>query len=58
MRLLITGACGFIGSALALCFLAGWEDLELVGVDNLMRPGSETNRRRLEQLGVTFIHAD
>ena len=29
-----------------------------MGIDNLMRPGSETNRARLRELGVEFIHGD
>jgi CDP-paratose 2-epimerase len=27
-------------------------------MDNLMRPGAETNRKRIERLGVEFIHGD
>ena len=33
-------------------------DLDIVGIDNLMRPGSEMNRARLRELGVTFVHGD
>jgi CDP-paratose 2-epimerase len=58
MRVLITGICGFVGSTLASCLLESIEDLHLVGIDNLMRPGSETNRQRVEQMGVQFIHGD
>jgi CDP-paratose 2-epimerase len=58
MKLLITGACGFVGSALAHHLLERMEGLEIAGMDNLIRPGSETNRSRLERMGVTFIHAD
>ncbi len=58
MKILITGACGFVGSALAEFLLERMEGVELVGIDNLMRPGAETNRTRIEQLGVEFIHAD
>ncbi len=58
MKLLITGVCGFVGSALAECLLERIEGLSIIGVDNLMRAGSETNRTRLRKLGVTFAHAD
>jgi CDP-paratose 2-epimerase len=58
MKILITGVCGFVGSALAECLLERLEGVDLVGIDNLMRPGAETNRGRLEQMGVEFIHAD
>lgn len=58
MKLLITGACGFVGSALAASLLECIEGLSIVGVDNLMRPGSEGNRARLGELGVTFVHGD
>lgn len=58
MRILITGICGFVGSSLAECLLERCEGLSLCGIDNLMRPGSETNRSRLRKLGVQFIHGD
>jgi CDP-paratose 2-epimerase len=58
MKILITGICGFVGSALAVSLLERMEGLSVVGIDNLTRPGSETNRMRLENLGVGFIHAD
>jgi CDP-paratose 2-epimerase len=58
MRILITGICGFVGSALAECFLERVEGIHVVGMDNLIRPGSETNRLRIEKLGVEFIHGD
>jgi CDP-paratose 2-epimerase len=58
MKLLITGICGFAGSALAEELLARIEGLSIWGIDNLMRPGSETNRSRLKNLGVSFLHGD
>jgi len=58
MRVLITGICGFAGSALAENLLARREGAGITGIDNLMRPGSETNRRRLKGLGVEFFHGD
>jgi len=58
MKILITGVCGFVGSALAECLLERSDGIRIVGIDNLMRPGSESNRIRVEQLGVQFIHGD
>jgi CDP-paratose 2-epimerase len=58
MRILITGICGFVGSAIAECLLERMENVHLLGIDNLMRPGAETNRLRLQSLGVEFIHGD
>jgi CDP-paratose 2-epimerase len=58
MRILITGVCGFVGSALAESLLDLVEGLQLTGIDNLMRPGVETNRVRLQRLGLQFVHGD
>lgn len=58
MRILIAGVCGFVGSALAECLLERVESVHIVGLDNLMRPGAETNRVRMGQLGIEFIHGD
>ncbi len=58
MRILITGVCGFVGSTLAECLLERVEGIRVAGIDNLMRPGAETNRARIERLGVEFIHGD
>jgi CDP-paratose 2-epimerase len=58
MRILITGICGFVGSTLARALLEATPGLQLIGVDNFIRPGSELNRRELTQLGVKILHAD
>src|SRR5258708_5227838 len=58
MQILITGICGFVGSSLAECLLQRREGFSIWGIDNLMRPGSETNRARLRHLGVNFVHGD
>jgi CDP-paratose 2-epimerase len=60
VRVLITGVCGFVGSTLARHFRERHESssLEIVGLDNLSRAGSETNRRMLADLGVTVLHGD
>jgi CDP-paratose 2-epimerase len=58
MRILITGVCGFVGSALAESLLERVTGVRVAGIDNLIRPGSETNRARLERLGVEYTHGD
>ena len=58
MRLLITGVCGFVGSQLAERLPESMEGLHVVGMDNLIRPGAETNRTRIEKLGVEYVHGD
>jgi CDP-paratose 2-epimerase len=58
MRILITGICGFAGSALAETLLELSDGLSVCGIDNLMRPGSESNRGRLKRLGVELYHGD
>jgi CDP-paratose 2-epimerase len=58
VKILITGACGFVGSTLAESLLERVEGIRVVGMDNLVRPGAESNRMRIERLGVEFIHGD
>lgn len=60
MKILLTGICGFVGSTLARGFLdarAGTQ-IEVFGLDNFIRPGSETNRDELKRRGVKILHAD
>lgn len=58
MRILITGACGFVGSRIARRLRETSADFTIIGLDNLCRAGSETNRAALKQLGITFVHGD
>jgi len=58
MKVLITGICGFVGSSLARALLAHSSEVRIWGIDNFVRPGSETNRLDLRQLGVGFFHGD
>jgi CDP-paratose 2-epimerase len=58
VRILITGACGFVGSVLAETLLAGRPGLDVFGMDNFIRPGSERNRAALKKLGVKLVHGD
>lgn len=58
MRVLITGVCGFAGSALARGLVDHLTDMEVWGMDNLSRQGSETNRSLLRKDGVRVVHGD
>jgi CDP-paratose 2-epimerase len=58
MRILITGICGFVGSRLACALLERLENCQIVGMDNLLRPGSEMNRSLLRDRGIRFTHGD
>lgn len=58
MKILITGICGFVGSTLAKALLAHRPGLEILGIDNFIRPGSETNRSELNALGIKILHGD
>ena len=52
MKLLITGICGFVGSAIAKSLLAADRSHQIHGFDNFIRPGSESNRAELKALGI------
>lgn len=58
MRILISGICGFAGSTIARSLAALGKGYEVTGIDNLMRPGSETNRSELGRLGIRVVHGD
>jgi CDP-paratose 2-epimerase len=58
MKVLITGVCGFTGSTLAQTFQELDPTVELCGVDNLLRSGSEQNRMQLKACGVRIFHGD
>lgn len=58
MTIVITGLCGFVGSVLALELKRQAENLEIVGLDNLSRPGSERNRQHFRAHGIRFLHGD
>src|SRR5271166_4897918 len=57
MKVLITGICGFVGNALARRLVELADNLGVFGIDNLMRPGSETNRR-LKTQKIRIFHGD
>ena len=58
MRLLVTGICGFVGSALTRCLVEMIEGIEIFGVDSLIRPGSELNRQSLPKTGCKIFYGD
>jgi CDP-paratose 2-epimerase len=58
MRILITGVCGFVGATLARGLREGWPDLEIIGLDNFVRAGSELNRAPLRELSVQVRYGD
>ena len=58
MRILITGICGFVGKALSQELPAHLAHLQIVGLDNLSRPGSEANRKCVQGDNCRFVHGD
>ncbi|MFT3781136.1 MAG: NAD-dependent epimerase/dehydratase family protein [Nibricoccus sp.] len=58
MKILITGICGFVGSALARGLIESNRGHVIFGLDNFIRPGSERNRADLKKLGVMLFHGD
>jgi len=58
VKLLITGICGFTGNCLAKSLRRHIEGLEIYGLDNLSRRGSESNVESLRRSGVRFFHGD
>ena len=57
VKILVTGACGFVGSTLIRAWLENGSH-EIIGLDNFIRPGSELNRLALKRAGVKLYHGD
>ena len=55
MTILITGAAGFLGVQIVKLLRAADASLQLIGIDNLSRKGSETNLPVLEKANCTLI---
>jgi CDP-paratose 2-epimerase len=58
MRILVTGACGFVGSNLVAAIREHSAETEIIAIDNFIRPGTQLNRPRLETFGCRFFHGD
>ena len=58
MKILITGICGFAGTSIAKSLLQSHSDLQIVGLDNFSRKGSELNIPELTNLGLGLIRGD
>jgi CDP-paratose 2-epimerase len=58
MHILITGACGFVGSSLCQVIVETGLGWKITGLDNLSRSGSESNRPILNEIGIRLVHAD
>jgi len=58
MKILITGICGFAGSSIAKTLLQSHSNLQIIGLDNFSRKGSELNTYQLSDLGIDLIRGD
>ncbi|MFI5360577.1 MAG: NAD-dependent epimerase/dehydratase family protein [Elusimicrobiota bacterium] len=58
MKILVTGACGFVGGSLIRAWIEGGGGHRIFGLDNFIRPGSERNRAELKNRGVRLFHGD
>jgi CDP-paratose 2-epimerase len=54
--ILITGICGFVGSTLAKELIKAGHTV--IGIDNLIRPGSQLNVAPLKALGIEVLNGD
>ena len=55
MIILITGICGFAGLSIAKTLLQGHTNLQIFGLDNFSRKGSELNVSELTDLEIDLI---
>jgi len=58
LKILITGIAGFTGCKIAQYFKEYFASIQLIGIDNLSRKGSENNLPFLKELGCEFYKGD
>ena len=58
MKILITGITGFVGSSIAKQLVEAYDNLQIFGIDNLSRKGSERNLNLIKALNICFFHGD
>ena len=58
MKILITGICGFAGYSIAKALLQSHSNLQIVGLDNFSRKGSDLNISKLRNLGISLFRGD
>jgi CDP-paratose 2-epimerase len=58
VKILIAGACGFVGSALAQELRDRRPSPEIWGLDNFLREGSRTNFQPLQAKGIHMVEGD
>ena len=58
MKILITGISGFVGSKIALGLTSSQPNIEIIGIDNLSRKGTEHNLKILSHGGIDLIRGD
>ena len=58
MKILITGICGFAGTSIVKSLLQSHSNLQIVGLDNFSRKGSELNIPEITNLGIPLIRGD
>jgi CDP-paratose 2-epimerase len=58
MKILITGVCGFAGSRITNGLFEHYSNLQIVGIDNFARNGSEQNISQFIEMGFNLIRGD
>ena len=58
MKILITGVAGFAGNAIANTLIQSHSNLQIIGLENFSRKGSELNISELTNLGIDLIRGD